>query len=201
MLAGDMGVDSIALSHPEAHEFLSRKLYPEDVFDLIICDGQVLRTHHRAAYRERREATRLSLTQLAIALEHMKPGGTMLVLLHKVESWKSVTLLRAFCKFSDVKVFKPRRAHTKRSSCYMVASNIQPQHEDAIQAVRVWKMLWKAATFDTESEFSRLSESLEPDVDEVLEDFGVKLVGLGKNVWEIQANALAKAPFVRDWRA
>ncbi|KAI1426797.1 hypothetical protein F5Y12DRAFT_783819 [Xylaria sp. FL1777] len=200
MLAADMGVDHIPSSHPEAHEFLARKLSPDDVFDLAICDGQVLRTHSRAAYREIREPIRLSLTQLAIALEHMNPGGTMLVLLHKVESWKSVQILRAFCRFSLVKVIKPRRAHAKRSSCYMVASNIQPQHEDAIQAVRAWKQIWKAATFDTESEFCRLSKSLEPDVEEVIGDFGVKLVGLGTKAWEIQADALAKAPFVRGSR-
>ncbi|KAI1314283.1 hypothetical protein F5Y03DRAFT_381065 [Xylaria venustula] len=199
MLAADMGVNRIPLSHPEAHEFLPKKLYPQDVFDLAICDGQVLRTHHRAAHRESREVTRLALTQLAIAVEHMKPGGSMLILIHKVEAWKSVMLLRTFSRFSNVKVFKPRRAHAKRGSCYIVASNIQPQHEDAIRAVRTWKQLWKSATFDTESDFERLSASLEPDVNEVLGDFGATLVGFGQQPWEIQADALDKAPFVRGW--
>ncbi|KAF2967450.1 hypothetical protein GQX73_g6104 [Xylaria multiplex] len=200
MLGEDMGVDSITISptHPDADEFLHRRFYPEDVFDLAICDGQVLRTHSRAAYRESKEPTRLTMTQLAISLEHMKPGGTMLVLLHKVESWKSVLILRTFCKFSDVKTFKPTKAHATRSSCYMVASNIQPQHEDAVRAVQTWKQLWRAATFATESEFANLAESLEPDVEEVLGDFGTRLVGLGKEVWDTQARALTKAPFVRD---
>ncbi|KAI0534572.1 hypothetical protein GGR58DRAFT_516043 [Xylaria digitata] len=200
MLGEDMGVDSTTIppTHPDADEFLPRRFYPEDAFDLAICDGQVLRTHSRAAYRESKEPARLTMTQLAISLEHMKPGGTMLVLLHKVESWKSVLILRTFCKFSDVKTFKPTKAHATRSSCYMVASNIQPQHEDAIRAVQTWKQLWRAATFDTESEFASLAESLEPDVEEVLEDFGMRLVGLGKKIWETQARALSNASFVRD---
>ncbi|KAI0976560.1 hypothetical protein F4678DRAFT_468763 [Xylaria arbuscula] len=194
----DMGVDYIPPSHPEAHEFLPKKFSPEDVFDLAICDGQVLRTHHRAPHRQSGEATRLVLTQLAIAVEHMKPGGSMLILIHKVEAWNSVILLRTLSRFSKVKVFKPRKAYAKRGSCYIVASNIQPQHEDAIRAVRTWKQLWKSANFDTESDFERLSVSLEPDVNEVLEDFGATLVRLGKKVWEIQATALAKAPFFKD---
>ncbi|KAI1752769.1 hypothetical protein F4782DRAFT_499979 [Xylaria castorea] len=203
MLGADMGLDAIPQEHPEAQDFLPRSLSLEDTYDLVICDGQVLRTHHRAAYRENREAARLTFTQLAIALEHVKPGGTMLVLLHKVESWRCVLILRAFCGFSSVRLFKQRSAHAKRSSCYMVASNIQSRHEDAVRAVGTWKMLWKAATFDTEEEFCRLSLSLEPDVKEVIDDFGPRLVQLGRKVWETQANALEKSPFVRGsgtWR-
>ncbi|KAI0454901.1 hypothetical protein F5B21DRAFT_503926 [Xylaria acuta] len=203
MLGADMGLDAIPQEHPEAQDFLPRHVSLEDAFDIVICDGQVLRTHHRAAYRESREAARLTFTQLAIALEHVKPGGTMLVLLHKIESWRCALALRTFCEFSDVRLFKQRSAHATRSSCYMVASNIRPQHQDAVRAVSTWKALWEAATFDTEEEFCRLSLSLEPDVEEVLEDFGPRLVQLGRKVWETQANALEKAPFVRSsgtWR-
>ncbi|KAI0474809.1 hypothetical protein F4859DRAFT_80148 [Xylaria cf. heliscus] len=198
MLGADMGLDTIPQEHPEAEDFLPRSLSPEDAFDIVICDGQVLRNHQRAEYRERREAARLTFTQLAIGLEHVKPGGTMLVLLHKIESWRCTLLLRSFCAFSDVRLFKPKTAHAHRSSCYMVASNIQPGHEDAVRAVGTWKLLWTAATFDSDEEFTRLALSLEPDVEEVLEDFGERLIRLGKKVWEIQADALANASFVRD---
>ncbi|KAI0545788.1 hypothetical protein F4679DRAFT_559816 [Xylaria curta] len=197
MLAADMGLDTIPQEHPEAQEFLPRHLSPEDTFDIVICDGQVLRTHHRPAYRETREAARLLFTQMAIGLEHLKPGGTMLVLLHKVETWRCVLILRAFCRFSDVRLFKQQTAHAKRSSCYMVASKIQSRHEDAVRAVGNWKTLWKAATFDTEEEFCRLSLSLQQDVQEVLEDFGPRLMQLGREVWETQANALGNASFVK----
>ncbi|KAI1739190.1 hypothetical protein F4680DRAFT_423097 [Xylaria scruposa] len=197
MLAADMGLDAIPQEHPEARDFLPRNFSSEDTFDIVIADGQVLRTHHRPAYRETREAARLMFTQLAIGLEHLKPDGTMLVLLHKVEAWRCVLIMRAFCGFSDVRLFKQRGAHAKRSSCYMVASNIQSRHEDAVRAVGTWKRLWKAATFDTEEEFCRLALSLQPDVQEVLEDFGPRLVKLGREVWETQAHALGRAPFVQ----
>ncbi|KAI3326577.1 hypothetical protein HD806DRAFT_411212 [Xylariaceae sp. AK1471] len=138
------------------------------------------------------------MTQLVIALEHVKPGGTILALIHKVESWKCVLLLHTFCKFSSVQVFKPKRGRAKRLSCYLVASNIQPRHEDAIQAIQTWKQLWKTATFETEEEYKQLVRSFEPNVEEILDDFGPMLVKLGRAAWETQAAALAKAPFVRN---
>lgn len=198
MLAADVGVESIPPEHPDVKNFLPRHFQPHDIFDLVICDGQVLRTHDRAEYRERREAVRLSMTQLAIGLEHMRPGGTMLVLLHKIEFWRNIVLLRTFCRFSSVQVYKPKNGHKKRSSFYMVASNIQPRHEDAIQAVERWKRLWKSATFDTKEEFDRLDRSLQPEVHELLDDFGPELVELGREVWATQAEGLARASFVRD---
>jgi hypothetical protein len=106
MLAPDMGVESVPPEHPEALDFLPRQLQSQKVFDLVICDGQVLRTHERAAHRETREATRLTLEQLA--------------------------------------------------------------------------------------------RSLEPDVNDVLDDFGPRLVELGRSVWETQVDALAVAPFNPD---
>lgn len=198
MLAEDMGVESIPPGHPDFNNFLPRRFQPHDVFDLIICDGQVLRTHDRPAYRDKREPLRLGMTQLVIGLEHIRPGGTMLVLLHKIELWTNVLLLRTFSRFSSVQVYKPKAGHAKRSSFYMVASNIQLQHEDAIQVVQRWKRLWRSATFDTDEEFSRLGRSLQPDAEELLDDFGPRLMELGRDVWETQANALAKASFVRD---
>ncbi|KAI1431371.1 hypothetical protein GGR50DRAFT_689770 [Xylaria sp. CBS 124048] len=193
MLAADMGVESIPSGHPDAENFLPREFHPEDIFDIAICDGQVLRTHVRNPWREPREATRLSLTQLVIALEHIRPGGTILFLLHKIESWKSVTLLRTVSKFARLQVYKPRASHRKRSSYYLVASDVQPAHEDAVRVVQEFKQLWKSATFDTEEEYRRVARSQEPDVEEVLADFGPALMKLGEQVWATQAEALEQA--------
>ncbi|KAI2640975.1 hypothetical protein GGS21DRAFT_487301 [Xylaria nigripes] len=195
MLAADMGVNVIPPTHPDANNFLPQELYPDDLFDLAICDGQVLRTHTRASYRESQESARLALTQLTIALEHIRPGGTILILTHKIESWRSVMILHMLSKFSVLKVHKPKSGHVTRSSCYIVAFDVRPNHEDAVRAVRAFKQLWKAATFDTEEEFWRLSRSLAPNVRDVLEEFGPELVRLARPTWETQANALAKAPW------
>lgn len=61
MLAEDMGVTCIPQEHPDHANILPRELSPSQTFDLVICDGQVLRTHVRAKYRESREATRLTV--------------------------------------------------------------------------------------------------------------------------------------------
>ncbi|CEL09194.1 hypothetical protein ASPCAL12334 [Aspergillus calidoustus] len=161
MLAADMGVavTDIPAEHPDAANLLPRQFKPEDQFDLVLCDGQVLRTHDRADYREKREATRLSLTQLALGLGHLKAGGSMIVLLHKVEALDSLNLLYTFDKFATVRLYKHPKTHAKRSSFYMLATNIRADSDAAATAVERWRRMWK-------------------------------------KVWDIQANALEKAPFM-----
>ncbi|CZT24138.1 uncharacterized protein RCC_09855 [Ramularia collo-cygni] len=150
MFAADMGVTNVPNDHEEAHNFLPRAFTQDKrMFDLAICDAQVLRTHARASYREAREASRLTTTQLALGLGNLKEGGTMSVLLHKVEAWRTVRLLHQFSKFSNVRLFKPLKAHTTRSSFYMVASHIRPLHIEAVRATEEWRRTWKLATFGT----------------------------------------------------
>ncbi|KAK4546825.1 hypothetical protein LTR36_001557 [Oleoguttula mirabilis] len=198
MLAADMGVMDIPIAHPDAANFLPQVFKPGPTFDLVLCDGQVLRTQARASYRENREARRLTTTQLALGLEHVKPDGTMIVLLHKVEAWETVRLLHRFSKFSTVQLFKPTTSHAKRSSFYMVAAGIQHQHPEAVLAVECWKTSWKVVTFGTDEECEGAVREGELAVDEVLEEFGPELVRMGRAVWEVQAKALARAPWMRS---
>ncbi|ROV96607.1 hypothetical protein VPNG_08995 [Cytospora leucostoma] len=206
LLAADMGVadSDIPPDHPHARDFLpARQLRAGRAFDLAICDGQVLRNHepHRAAYREAREARRLTLTQLALGLEHLRPGGTMVVLLHKLEAWDTVLLLRAFAGFSAVRLFKPRSGHAKRSSFYMVARDVRSDQAEATAAVEAWKEQWRAATFETdEQRWRECREHFQDavlDVDAFLREFGPELARMGREVWAVQGDALAKAPFIR----
>ena len=199
LLAEDMGVakNDIPSNHADAEKFVSRRLAPDQKFDIVLCDGQVLRTHIRAPYRERREARRLTSTQLALGLEHIQSGGTMVVLLHKAEAWDNVCLLYRFHKFSSVKLFKARKAHAKRSSFYMVATEIQSNHVEVGITVNWLKSVWKVATLGSTEEYNNMSLGEGLNVNEVLEEFGSELVRLGKEVWSIQATALAKAPFLR----
>ncbi|KAK1974206.1 hypothetical protein LZ30DRAFT_775460 [Colletotrichum cereale] len=197
MLAEDMGVTDVPVEHPEHAKFLLRQLNPEDLFDLVLCDGQVLRTHSREDYREKREARRLTLTQLALGLQHTRPGGTMVVLLHKLEAWDTVLLLYTFRAFSTVTLFKPTTSHAKRSSFYMVARNIQSQQAEATRAVERWKTIWKAATLKNDEEYWTALRQGEPSVEKVLGEFGPELVEMGKVIWDTQAKALAEAPFIK----
>ncbi|EQB53632.1 hypothetical protein CGLO_06621 [Colletotrichum gloeosporioides Cg-14] len=199
MLAQDMGVADIPSNHPESDAFIPQQLGPQDKFNLVLCDGQVLRQHEefRAQYRESCEARRLTVTQLALGLEHLEPGGTMIVLLHKVEAWDTVLLLREFSKFSTVRLLKPLKSHTKRSSFYMIASKVQSQSAAAVAAVKVWKEVWRVATFDLNGEMKHNWREEEPNAKEVIDDFGDQLIRLGKSIWKTQAEALERATFIK----
>ncbi|KUL81534.1 hypothetical protein ZTR_10664 [Talaromyces verruculosus] len=197
MLAEDMGLPSIPHEHPDARNFLPSQFDPRQSFDLIICDGQVLRNHDRASYRERTEASRLSLAQLTLALDHLNPGGTMIVLLHKVEALATVQLLYTFDKFASVQLFKHTKYHAKRSSFYMLATNIRADSEDAKTAIERWKVQWKIATFGTDNDNCEAIHLDMSDVEVLLKEFGTRLISLGRRIWEIQANALENAPFIR----
>jgi 23S rRNA U2552 (ribose-2'-O)-methylase RlmE/FtsJ len=197
MLAADMGATDIPIEHPDASNMLSRRFNPCELFDIVLCDGQVLRTHDRAAYREKREARRLTITQLAIGLEHVKVGGCMIVLLHKVEAVDTVSLLYTFNKFSSVRLFKPKKHHAKRSSFYMIATNIQSQHGEAVLAVEQWKRQWIVATLGNDSEYEEEFTTACSDMENILNEFGSVLVQLGREIWSTQASALRKASFIR----
>jgi 23S rRNA U2552 (ribose-2'-O)-methylase RlmE/FtsJ len=196
MLAADLGVDSIPEGHLDANNFLPKQFHEGRLFDIVLCDGQVLRTQERPAYRKRHEARRLMVTQLVLGLEHLSPGGTMIILLHKPEKPASVELLRQFHRFSSVRLFKPPKAHAKRSSFYMIASNVQVEHPQAVAAVDEWKRTWKITTFGSEEEIEEHIQKDSSWAEEILEDFGPVLVDIGRSVWSIQAKALAEAPFI-----
>jgi 23S rRNA U2552 (ribose-2'-O)-methylase RlmE/FtsJ len=200
LFAADMGVTSIPPSHPDAANFfLDRQIPVDTCFDLVICGAGVLRTHDRAEYREVREAKRLAVTQLALGLEHLREGGTLIMLLHKPEKWEVAQLLHAFDNFSGVTLFKPRRARGIRSSFYLVAKNVRSEREVAKDLVEQWKEEWGAATFGSDEDYKTMVKKGDDlgDVEGVLAEFGEKLGRLGKVVWEVQADALERQSWIK----
>lgn len=197
MLAADMGMSDIPQAHPEAENFMPRQFEPNRLFDLVLCDGQVLRTHVRAPYRENQEARRLSSTQLALGLQHLRPGGTMVILMHRLEAWNSVNLLKTFHEFSSLRLFKPKAGHAKRSSFYMIATGVQSRHPEAVRSIERWKAIWRAATFGGDDERWEVLSDRELSVEQLLDQFGEELIRLGRGIWKVQADALATAPFIR----
>ncbi|KAK6221250.1 hypothetical protein QIS74_04818 [Colletotrichum tabaci] len=201
MLAEDLGFTEIPSNHPDAGRFVPRQFAAnQQQFDLVICGGAVVRKQERASYREAYEAHRLSASQLALGLERLRPGGTMVVLFHKVEAWGTARELYTFDGFSRARLFKPTTGHNKRSSFYMVATDVQSRHPRALRAVARWKGIWEAATFRAEGELLKAMGSGEPGAEELLEEFGEQMVRRGRKVWKIQADALERAPFMRDKR-
>jgi 23S rRNA U2552 (ribose-2'-O)-methylase RlmE/FtsJ len=197
MLATEYGVDinEIPADHPDAGKFKRLRPYKGKEYDLVFCDGQVLRTHERESYRESCEATRLTNAQLILGLQRIKEGGTFVILLHRLDSWDSVMLVRSFCMFADIQLFKPVKAHAMVSSFYMVAKNVQLENGEVRVAVEGFRERWYKATFETDSPREVVREE---DVAAVLEEFGPRLVELGRGIWKVQADALEKAPFMKD---
>ncbi|GKZ85981.1 hypothetical protein AnigIFM56816_000829 [Aspergillus niger] len=182
LLAAKMGGLDIPNDHPDAGEFLPRQFEPGQASDLVKCDGRVFGNHDRATYREHREASRLTLTQLALGLEHVKLGEPMIVLLHKVKSPHTVQLLYAFTTFASVQLYKHPRFHAKRSSFEMLATNIRNGCPDAAMAMQGWKRMWEIATFGTDDIYSQALQQNVPDIDQVLKNFGPRLAVLGKQI-------------------
>ncbi|KFX92207.1 hypothetical protein O988_07375 [Pseudogymnoascus sp. VKM F-3808] len=192
MLAKEYGVEEIPLSHPDPTSFRDDRPFLGQTFQLIFCDGQVLRTHTRPDYRERQEARRLTVSQLILALQRIRDGGTIVMLLHKIEAWRTLELLYRFSGFSAVRVFKPAKAHAKRSSFYLVASNVQPQSDAAKAAVKVWKQSWWGATFGGEKGTGSPESAVDEDhVRFVLEQFSSMFTELAMPIWKIQGDALS----------
>lgn len=155
----------------------------------------VLRRHSRPEWREDTEATRLLLSQLILSMQRLRSGGTIVVLLHKVENWESILTIRAFCGFSNVQLFKPAKKHSTRSSFYMIAKNIDIQCQAAQEALLGWRETWWKVTFGGEKGFG---EKLNPDKDIVvktLEEFGDQLIQMAKPIWKIQADALSMTDY------
>lgn len=135
MFAKEFGVGEVPSTHPEHDSFSLERPFINQEFDLVICDGQVLRTHERAEYREPTEATRLTCSQLILTLQCIRYGGTIIILLHKIEALNTLELLYLFSQFSGIEVFKPLKKHAMRKTFYLIAKNFQPGVEPARVAV------------------------------------------------------------------
>lgn len=163
----------------------------------MLCDGQVLRTHKRAEYRQSREPLRLTLSQLIFSIKRIQPGGTFIILLHRVDAWYSVDLLQIFDAFSKIQLFKLEKIHAQRSSFYLIAKDVQPSHPKAIKAVEQWQSDWWKATFGGKQGTGEDKEEDERTVFSILDSFGPKLVSLGAPIWNVQLQALRKASYTK----
>jgi len=198
MFAKEFGVDEVPCTHPGHDSFSLERPFMDQRFDFVICDGQVLRTHERPEYRERTEAYRLTSAQLILALQRIRDGGTLIILLHKIEALDTIELLHLFSQFSDIEVFKPSKKHAIRPTFYLIAKNVQPSVASARVAVMAWKKAWWNATFGGEQGVgARKFEIDDKYAQEIIDSFGDRFTTLARPVWKIQADALSRADFTR----
>jgi hypothetical protein len=196
MLAGDMGVDKnhVSPNHPDAGEFLySDGPFVDESFDIVFCGAQVNHEQPRAEYREGREHVRLWTCQLVTAMQRLRQGGALVVLLNRADSWQTAVMLRTIDSFSrSLVLHKTKGPHAKRSTFYAVARGVDTDSVLARQAVEDWKSDWRTCTLgdkETQHEFFRVAEN---DVDDLISGFGKRLLQLGAPVWKIQADALER---------
>jgi 23S rRNA U2552 (ribose-2'-O)-methylase RlmE/FtsJ len=183
MLSSELGIPNIPPDHPDFSSFSTLRPWYGQQFDLIFCDGAVLRTQDRANYRGKMESTRLLTSQLVLAFQRIKPGGTLICRLHKIEGVDTANLLCVLEKLSSMQVWKPPRAHITRSSFYVIAKGVQPQSPEGIRAINEWKKIWSDATLNTApTEESHSFDSQDPsriqDAEEIVRSFGQKLINL-----------------------
>lgn len=88
-------------------------------------------------------------------MEHLKDNGTLIAVLHKPESFDTAEILRLFSSFSNITMFKPVKAHAKRSSFYIVAKKVRPLM--AIKTIEAWKEEWRIATLGSHNEYEILT--------------------------------------------
>jgi 23S rRNA U2552 (ribose-2'-O)-methylase RlmE/FtsJ len=201
MLGTEFGLD---LSEQTIPMLSPQRPYYGQSFDLVFCDGQVLRTHaqYRDERRERFEARRLTCSQMILALQRIREGGTLIMLLHKVESWNTLQTLHAFSTFASVQLYKPKKYHATRSSFYLIATDVRPTSPAAEMAVQTWKAMWKEATIglpdSAQPESSSASSTdMEHEVNRLLEDFGNQTVQLAEPIWRVQQTALSGMSWTR----
>ena len=199
MLANEYMSGPVPKTHPAYSEFIHVRPFHCYKFDLVFCDGMVLRTQERACYREQVEVTRLACSQMILALQRIATGGTIIMLLHKIDSFGAAFILYTFSKFAEVDSFKPARKHGSRSSFYMIAKNVQPQLDAAVQAVKEWKDAWWQATFGgPDGTGEPKKDHPESAVRNMLEVYGERLIEMGRPVWRIQADNLSKTDYAGD---
>ena len=198
MLAAEFGTTNIPENHPDASSFILDRPFLGQSFHLVFCDGQVLRTHARGEHRERYEALRLSVSQLILAVQRIESGGRLVMLLHRIDSWRSLHLIHQISQFADVQLFKPARMHADRGSFYLVATNLKPESEAAKETIEGWKRTWWKSTFDVEDGMGNDEVMNDEElVRSVLNEFGERFIDMSRPVWKIQEEALSKKEYTQ----
>ena len=231
MLASEMlkGTDKTILrGFTDAAKLNPLRPFVSHKMDLVLLDGIVLRTHERASYRQTNEPLRLSTSQLVLGMQRITQGGTLVMLMHKVDSWASVNVIyskfpgsspvcgsfsksqiqraianhetvAAISKFATVELFKPKSAHATRSSFYLVARDIDVESCSAAAAVAEWKSKWYNATFEIPEATGEKAAGVEDTIVlDILKTYGQELIQMGRPLWRTQADALAKTAYAGD---
>ena len=139
MLHKEFGVDEIPRDYCKLSKFDDIRLWDGKRYDLVFCDGEVLRSHRIANYRRQVEATRLRISQLILAMQRIENGGTLIMLLHDLATYETINILHLFDNIAELQLFKSTSFQMKRGNFYVIAKKVRPRHAWAVAAVDEWK--------------------------------------------------------------
>lgn len=194
MLAAELGYpDLVSQNEGQTYPFSNERPFDNQAFDLVFCDGKVLESHTRTL-ESTNEPCRLTAAQLVLALQRMKWGGTLVMLMHQAYSPNSVRLLEAFDQFSTLSLVKHSVCHVKRTSFYLIAKNVITDHPRAQQLVKELRKSWRvytALTFGVNFP-DEPDEPEETSMENIMESFGEKLIELAEPAWRLQTHAMIR---------
>ena len=192
--------------HPSAQELRGNILQPlpeiHERFDLVILDGHYLHDVYLLPTLDKPEPWdnhRLWLSQMIIALQAVKDGGTILIKLSHVEWTTTAQDLYLLDHLStDLQTYKPRKAHVKRGTFYAIARGVGYGPKGALKAeyIRKYQELWYDVSFGGEEGkgrwTSRSDQNFIVSYEELADGYLERIAELGKDPWTVQANALRR---------
>ncbi|THX45446.1 NAD(P)-binding protein [Aureobasidium pullulans] len=202
MFAEEFGSPTDRKHHLDWTSLRQKWPYHTPHYDLVICDGVPMRGQNLDDNAISVQPMRLTCAELYLGLKKIRCGGTLIVLLHRINNVRTFRIIKMLHGFSSVQVFKPTKSHAIRSSFYLVAKNVQSDSSACLRAMNLFKTVWEYATFEnTSQETFRLCTELtlkEQSLSTELEEFGPWYTELAQPVWRTQADALAVASFTQD---
>jgi hypothetical protein len=170
--------------------------FVSDIFDLCILDAHQLRWQKDA---EDWDGWRLGISQIILALKGIKQGGTLIMKLSRPEHLYAARILWMLDQVSsELQACKPLTMHRSRGSFYAVALGVGLGKAGCAlpSFVQAFQKLWVELTFGGEDGRGRWMTDEDLDFliseEELTLSFADRLIQLGRPVWFIQAQALAK---------
>ena len=191
MLGDEFGLDWNAVSATNAfiNRLVTSRPFEKNRFDIVVCDGNIVNEDKVNWSMEKyaRETMRLEYSQLILAMQRIKPKGTIAMLMRNVEDIRTIYMLHDLVKFSLVQTFKPVSHHQNRGTFYMVAKEVDPVHPAAIEALRRWKREWAAVTVPESIPGTPQCLITKPaEMQKIITNFGDRLLKLGAQPWSVQ---------------
>jgi hypothetical protein len=164
-------------------------------YDLVLLDGHQLRGQVSAVPWD---VDRLEISQVILALLAVKAGGIVIMKMFRPETPYTAKILYLLDILSQgLSTCKPRSMHANRGSFYAVAKGVglgraSERFSDLLVSL---KLLWVELTYGGDEGKGRFMTETDLDfiisTNEVAEVYLDRLMKVGRDIWAIQAKALA----------